>query len=935
MMPPTSPILSDVESAGTLVVLITTPMPMNLFRPRAAVSFKEFRRSTQTLRHGVRRLSLWAGLVLASLPGFVHASSFKHITIDGKFEDWAGVEVAYHDAQERPNATDIKEIWIAHDASYIYVRFSLYTAADPFTARNNFFFNADGDAGSGYGSGRGSEMLIQGGAGYEERNRGFNEGPIGGLDWSASPTGIGTDFEFRVSRSATYGSDQSPVFTSDVISLYLEAETPTFARVEDAPDTGGIEYVLTAPPASFPPGAKTLLATDLALWSYHDAGTDLGNGWMDPAFEPTAERGWSTGQGLFGYAANPAIYPFPLKTLTAQGPTTHYFRTGFLWDYDPVGVVLQANLSLSDGAVIYLNGVEVRRLRVAARPVTYQSPASGGPASPGLVEVVTLPPSTLVVGNNVLAVEVHQTSGDTTDLVFGLGLTASDNTPVLIGNPNEPADREVVEGESTTFRVEASGTEPITYQWFKGTQAIAGATSASYTIPLVLDTDAGLYHVELSNPLTAKLSSRSARLTTRAVAVAIGNPSLPADLELPEGRTAIFSVEATGSAILRYQWLKDGNPIPNATLPTLTIRDLTVADGGEYSVVVSNRLPGSATSRRARLHVSVDRQPPQLGSVVGSHQRITLEFDEALDAVASLRLDNFTFSPGLVLTSVELDPADSSRLLLTTAHQTLGETYTIGFHGVRDLFGNEVVAGSEARFISTIIIDGSFDDWADATALLSDEQDSSESSDWKELYMFNDNEYLYFRVTFHNEPSWPVSFYYNNLFIDSDNSPTTGYHPFGGMGSELLIQGGGGYQEKNGVFNEGAILGLDFRTAPDGVSSSFEFRISRSATYESDGRPVFRHSGVNVALEAENTNYQPKDQAPNAGAVHYTFLPERLDPLAVGLVEGTPIVSWVGEGVLQSRESLTSGTWEDDPDQTNPRPLATDGPSRYYRLVRP
>src|SRR6266850_8315214 len=88
-------------------------------------------------------------LILLLVPSLQAASYFKHITIDGSFEDWAGVPPAIVDPPDATAATDIKNVYVAHDAQYIYVRFTLYSPGDPFTAHNNIFVDADGNAGSG------------------------------------------------------------------------------------------------------------------------------------------------------------------------------------------------------------------------------------------------------------------------------------------------------------------------------------------------------------------------------------------------------------------------------------------------------------------------------------------------------------------------------------------------------------------------------------------------------------------------------------------------------------------------------------------------------------------------------------------------------------------------------------------------------------------
>lgn len=62
-----------------------------------------------------------------------------------------------------------------------------------------------------------------------------------------------------------------------------------------------------------------------------------------------------------------------------------------------------------------------------------------------------------------------------------------------------PVSQAVVQGQNATFTVTASGTAPLSYQWYRGATPIAGATSASYTVTNAQPGDAGIYAVEVSN----------------------------------------------------------------------------------------------------------------------------------------------------------------------------------------------------------------------------------------------------------------------------------------------------------------------------------------------------------------------------------------------------------------------------------------------------
>src|SRR5690348_1033990 len=83
----------------------------------------------------ISKISLLAFTLAQSLSMPLQASQFKHITIDGSFDDWAGVPPAYQDPsfQDDPNyqtdpasfagVTDFKTVYVAHDDQYLYVRF--------------------------------------------------------------------------------------------------------------------------------------------------------------------------------------------------------------------------------------------------------------------------------------------------------------------------------------------------------------------------------------------------------------------------------------------------------------------------------------------------------------------------------------------------------------------------------------------------------------------------------------------------------------------------------------------------------------------------------------------------------------------------------------------------------------------------------------------
>ncbi|HMJ91915.1 MAG TPA: lamin tail domain-containing protein [Candidatus Acidoferrum sp.] len=193
-----------------------------------------------------------------------------------------------------------------------------------------------------------------------------------------------------------------------------------------APNPSGGSVLITVSNAYAP-----LFTIDGKSWKFEASGTDLGSAWRASNFNDSA---WSSGFALFGRETSPAIYnPFTFQTAVPApsqgGPNTAYYRTRFTWNNGPGWTLWLTNL-VDDGAVYYLNGGELTRLRVTANPVLYSS--SGQNSSEPAFDLISVNPTNLFNGENVLAVEVHQSDSGSSDDVFGLGLGASKATTNII-----------------------------------------------------------------------------------------------------------------------------------------------------------------------------------------------------------------------------------------------------------------------------------------------------------------------------------------------------------------------------------------------------------------------------------------------------------------------------------------------------------------------
>lgn len=171
----------------------------------------------------------------------------------------------------------------------------------------------------------------------------------------------------------------------------------------------------------------------------------------------------------------------------------------------------------------------------------------------------------------------------------------------------QPVSRVILVGENATFSVGAKGTEPLSYQWYKDGTAIERATESDYTVDAATLNDAGLYTVEVTNQFGSVTSEPALLTVIEPAAPTIVEQPAPANIKT--GETVTFSVSATGTPPLSYQWFKDGFDIPGATEPTYTIENATPNHEGNYTVRVTNKF-GTATSEPAHLSVTDPVPPP-------------------------------------------------------------------------------------------------------------------------------------------------------------------------------------------------------------------------------------------------------------------------------------------------------------------------------------
>lgn len=862
-------------------------------------------------------------------------STFKHITVDGSFDDWTGVPLAYTAPAGPADAIQYENIYIANDATNLYIRFTLYSPrANAFAnSYDNIFIDADNNTGTGFGvGGIGSEMLIQWGGGYQEKNGGFNEGGINGLGWSIAGSPDSTDFELSISLGATYASDSTPVFANSTIAILLEGDDTSYANVEFAPPSGGLVYAFAPTPT--PPSANlSLITLTNSTWKVNASGTDLGTDWLEQTYDDTV-TGWTSGNGLFGYTPSPASYP-AINTPLSSGPNTYYFRTHFQWTNDTANVAFVVTNYLSDGAVYYLNGAEVRRVRMPTGAVSYATPAAATNSPVGHADIFGIDGGVLQYGDNIMEVEAHQAPSSSADMVFGLSLTASINYPVLVVSTNLPADQIVLAGQLVTFTSDVIGSGPLYYQWFfNSTNTIAGANNSTYTIPLALTNNVGSYSLQVSNSFSSA-TTRAALLTVSNTPVTITNQ--PASQVAVEGRPVTFTVGVSGTPLIQYQWFFGSNSISGATNASYTIASSLPTNSGAYQVTASN--PASTTnSSVANLTVLLDTTPPNIINIAAAASQIIVTFSEPVDSVTAGDAAKYSVSGGVTVLSATQNPGNAAQVTLTTGVAlNFGTAYTLTVNGVNDLFSNP--AHVSGQFARDITIDGSFDDWTGLTPVYSSDAPSgnTDAADFEAIYVYNDANYYYFRVTLWTDidPAYGQFPYYVNMFFDTDNNPATGY---AAIGSDMLIQSGYSYDERTGSFGGPAIDGLNWLCLPAEPGTNFEFQMSRSAVFDIDQTPVFTTNVINFIFQGMTPGFVVENTVPASGVLSYSNVsPPLVSPLPLGTIAinqlsgGQAAIVWDPPGTLQYSTEL-NGSWTNLPAATSPYVIPATGAGKFFRL---
>ena len=280
----------------------------------------------------------------------------------------------------------------------------------------------------------------------------------------------------------------------------------------------------------------------------------------------------------------------------ANGNSGYYDDLTFRAANDPWIIEQPVSITANPGQSAYFNTVAVGTF--------YQWQFNGNNIAGATTSSYTIPSAGATnAGNYACAITGTNGTITTSNAILSV------NGPPII--TTQPSSLTVTQTQSATFSVTAAGTGPLGYQWQFNSNDIPGANGTNYTIASAFDTNAGSYDVIVTNSLGSVTSS----VVTLTVNVPPSITAQPLDQTLQTGNCAIFSVTATGTAPLYYQWLSNG--VPQGPFDTSS-NSPSECVAGSYSVLVSN-LVGTVLSSAAILSFT---NPP--AAQPGNFDSITL-----------------------------------------------------------------------------------------------------------------------------------------------------------------------------------------------------------------------------------------------------------------------------------------------------------------------
>ena len=257
------------------------------------------------------------------------------------------------------------------------------------------------------------------------------------------------------------------------------------------------------------------------------------------------------------------------------------------------------------------------------------------------------------------------------------------NTNIALTITQQPQNQVGCEGQSATFSISATGTQPLTYQWQKDNQNIAGETLNSLTINDLSDVDLAGYACIVTDVNGQNLNSQNANLSVMPIVVPAVSIAAD-DLEICMGENVVFTATPTNGGTNGnpfYIWQVNGSNVDGENTETFTLENANGNENVQVTMISAETCaePASAFSQVLMVTTSSDTPPPTI-SIAADMDEICEGETVVFNATVTNASDNPTYAwrlNGTVVAMTETYTTDA----LTAGNSVTCEVSIIGACG--------------------------------------------------------------------------------------------------------------------------------------------------------------------------------------------------------------------------------------------------------------
>lgn len=317
-----------------------------------------------------------------------------------------------------------------------------------------------------------------------------------------------------------------------------------------------------------------LLVDAEEVWKYLDDGSAPDSGWNLPAFDDGA---WWQGNAALGYGTSGLGTLIRSNRADSARIITTFFRHAFVVpDHPAAYTYLLTKLLVDDGAVVYLNGVEIFRHNLPEGPVDSQTLAVSNVPPAGELVTLQLRPDLLRTGTNLLAIEMHLAATNAADLLCSLELEAVvTNAPPSVAISSPLNGTTLFLSAPTNLPIAATASDPdglvADVEFYLSGDLLGHAGTSPFGLVWSNAFRNGTYYLAAVATDAQGLRSTSALVSVTLIctvppSVSLTSPPDGAEFFGPTNLTLVATVLENGGLVTNVTFYRDGSiPLGQAT----------------------------------------------------------------------------------------------------------------------------------------------------------------------------------------------------------------------------------------------------------------------------------------------------------------------------------------------------------------------------------